>query len=276
MPHPSVAPLQEMILTTHTTEALAAHAGDWRSGSGPGAQGGAARTGASRPSKRTNAAEVRGSGPRSHFSPQVASRGLRASPPTKVFPLPSLPTGNPCHTERRSTQRPDRPRPQAPSPSPPPSGPGSALRARPKPAAPGAPPAPAASDFIWSSQDAPHSERRKAILAAHPEVKELYGVCPWTKYQVVFVVALHLACASFARGLPTWQWLLLAWALGGLCTSNLFLACHELAHNLAFQKPTHNKLLGLFANLPICIPFAISFQRYHLEHHSSQVCSCAP
>lgn len=126
------------------------------------------------------------------------------------------------------------------------------------------------SDFLWADSDAPHAERRRAILAAHPEVKTLFGPCPKTKYQVVAVVSLQLAAAHFSTKLPVWQMLLLAWSLGGLLSSNLFLACHEIAHNLAFAKPLHNKLLSLFANLPVGIPFAISFQKYHMEHHCSQ------
>jgi hypothetical protein len=50
---------------------------------------------------------------------------------------------------------------------------------------------------------------------------------------------------------------------------NLFLAIHEITHNLAFKKILHNKLLAIFANLPIGIPYAMVFKRYHLEHHKA-------
>lgn len=33
------------------------------------------------------------------------------------------------------------------------------------------------------------------------------------------------------------------------------------------KYPMYNKLLGMFANLPIGLPFSVTFKHYHLEHH---------
>lgn len=33
------------------------------------------------------------------------------------------------------------------------------------------------------------------------------------------------------------------------------------------KYPMYNKLLGMFANLPIGLPFSVTFKYYHLEHH---------
>ena len=127
-----------------------------------------------------------------------------------------------------------------------------------------------ATAFASSAVAAPHAARRRAILAAHPEIRDLFGPCHRTKYTVVAVVALQFGAAHLAAARPFWQLFLLAWALGGLLTSNLFLAAHEVSHNLAFQTPRLNKLLGLLANAPVGIPFSIAFAKYHVEHHRAQ------
>ena len=129
---------------------------------------------------------------------------------------------------------------------------------------------PSSTAFAASAEPEPHAARRKAILAAHPEVRDLFGPCSRTKWTVCGVVALQFGAAHVAASRPFWQLLLLAWALGGLLTSNLFLAAHEVSHNLAFETPRLNKLLGLVANAPVCIPFSIAFAKYHLEHHRAQ------
>jgi fatty acid desaturase len=45
--------------------------------------------------------------------------------------------------------------------------------------------------------------------------------------------------------------LAVAYVFGGFATANLFLANHELSHNLAFKSASANRMLGLVANLPI-------------------------
>lgn len=33
------------------------------------------------------------------------------------------------------------------------------------------------------------------------------------------------------------------------------------------KYPFYNKLLGMFTNLPIGLPFSVTFKYYHMEHH---------
>lgn len=39
------------------------------------------------------------------------------------------------------------------------------------------------------------------------------------------------------------------------------------SHFLAFKKPSYNKLLALFGNLPLVVPVAKKFREYHHDHH---------
>ncbi|AAS54514.2 AGR025Wp [Eremothecium gossypii ATCC 10895] len=124
-------------------------------------------------------------------------------------------------------------------------------------------------NFYWTSLKEPHAHRRKEILRAHPEVKKLMGHEPRTKYLVALVVGLQLLSAYMLRDTDPLSLKFLAWAyvVGATATQNLYLAIHELSHNLAFKKPKHNRLFSIFANLPIGIPFAASFGPYHQLHH---------
>ncbi|KAG2003537.1 dihydroceramide delta(4)-desaturase [Coprinopsis cinerea AmutBmut pab1-1] len=124
-------------------------------------------------------------------------------------------------------------------------------------------------DFLWLMTEEPHRSRRMAIMKAHPEVTKLMGHEPLTKWVVLGVVSLQLACAIALRNTsPLSPWFLLtAYAIGGTANHNLFLAIHEITHNLAFKGIAPNKLLAIFANLPIGIPYSAAFKGYHIEHH---------
>lgn len=135
------------------------------------------------------------------------------------------------------------------------------------------------SDFLWLMTEEPHRTRRMEILEAHPEVllatypscsrltrirqvTKLMGHEPLTKYVVLFVVALQVGIAIYLRHTPTLSplFLLCAYAIGGTANHNLFLAIHEITHNLAFRSVSPNKLLAIFANLPIGIPYSAAFK----------------
>jgi sphingolipid 4-desaturase/C4-monooxygenase len=85
---------------------------------------------------------------------------------------------------------------------------------------------------------------------------------PLTKYCVFLVVLLQLGIAyALRRTYPLSPlFLLVAYAVGGTANHNLFLAIHEITHNLAFRSVWANKTLAIFANLPIGIPYSAAFK----------------
>ena len=85
---------------------------------------------------------------------------------------------------------------------------------------------------------------------------------PLTKYVVLAVVALQLGVAIYLRHTRPLSpiFLFLAYTIGGTANQNLFLAIHEITHNLAFRGVNANKALAIFANLPIGVPYSASFK----------------
>jgi len=125
------------------------------------------------------------------------------------------------------------------------------------------------NDFLWIMTEEPHRSRRMEIMKAHPEVTKLMGHEPLTKYVVLAVVSIQLITAYLLRRTSPLSPLFIfcAYAIGGTANQNLFLAIHEITHNLAFKGVKANKALAIFANLPVGIPYSATFKKYHLEHH---------
>jgi len=125
------------------------------------------------------------------------------------------------------------------------------------------------NDWLWMHTEEPHRSRRRAILKDHPEVTKLMGHEPLTKYVVLLVVAIQLATAFALRNTSvlSWKFMLAAYLIGGTANQNLFLAIHEITHNLVFKSIRANRVFAMFANLPIGIPYAMMFKKYHMEHH---------
>jgi sphingolipid delta-4 desaturase len=117
-------------------------------------------------------------------------------------------------------------------------------------------------DFLWLMTEEPHRTRRMEIMHAHPEVTKLMGHEPLTKYIVVAVVSLQIAAAVYFRHTHPLSpsFMACAYVLGGTANHNLFLAIHEITHNLAFQSVVMNRVLAVFANFPIGVPYAAAFK----------------
>ena len=90
---------------------------------------------------------------------------------------------------------------------------------------------------------------------------------PRTKWIVIAVVALQLACTYLLRRSSplSWPFLATAYVVGATANQNLFLAIHEITHNLVFRGIRANRFFAIFANLPIGIPYAMLFKPYHIE-----------
>jgi len=126
-------------------------------------------------------------------------------------------------------------------------------------------------DFFWDASDEPHASRRVQILKAHPEVSKLMGHEWRSKYLCVFLLVIPQIWLSWATQDLSWpKYLAVAYVFGATITQALFLAIHELAHNLFFKKATHNRYFAMVANWPIGIPYSVPFRGYHLEHHKYQ------
>lgn len=122
----------------------------------------------------------------------------------------------------------------------------------------------------------PHRARRKDLLVDHPELRELFGYDRRTALVVAVVVVVHLA---FAWGLQRmfdagpvagawWPVVLAALLVGAVLSHWCAMGIHECSHDLGARTPLGNRLVSLFANLPMVVPAAMSFHRYHIDHHT--------
>ena len=124
--------------------------------------------------------------------------------------------------------------------------------------------------FIFSELPEPHRVRTKEILKQHPRIRELIGKNPVTFWAIVGLVALQIVLAWFTVSQPWWLVVLLAYTVGAVANHALFVMIHECAHRLLFKNPAANRLAGILANLPLIFPSSVSFERYHIKHHSFQ------
>ena len=108
---------------------------------------------------------------------------------------------------------------------------------------------------------------RTDLLKKNSKVFKLIGCEPRTKWIVLACVMLQITIACISKNLSRVPFFLSVYVLGATLNQSLFLAIHEISHNLAFKSPFANRMLSVFANLPIGIPYAIVFRHYHLAHH---------
>ncbi|MCA9110601.1 MAG: fatty acid desaturase, partial [Planctomycetaceae bacterium] len=118
-------------------------------------------------------------------------------------------------------------------------------------------------DSIW------HRDRARAILRAHPEVRELFGHEPSTAAWCVLAASLQLLLA-FVAGfwLPWWGAILTAWFIGAPLNIVLFQLAHECDHHLVFKSSRWNRWLFTYTSLPMFFLGHHTWWIDHIIHHN--------
>jgi sphingolipid 4-desaturase/C4-monooxygenase len=124
-----------------------------------------------------------------------------------------------------------------------------------------------ALDYIRVTGDEPHALRGRKILAAHPELRTLAGPDPMSAFWIVALVTAQMAIAVAVSGTAWYVWLPLAFVVGASIDHALWVLIHECAHNLVFTNRMLNRVMAMTANIPLVVPAAMSFCKYHLLHH---------
>jgi sphingolipid delta-4 desaturase len=122
-------------------------------------------------------------------------------------------------------------------------------------------------DYISVSYPEPHAARGRQMLAAHPELRSLAGPQPSSALWTIALVAVQLALAVAVGERPWFIWLPCAYIVGATVDHALWALIHETAHNLVLRWRSGNRLVALVANIPLVVPGAIPFCKYHLLHH---------
>jgi len=126
------------------------------------------------------------------------------------------------------------------------------------------------TDFVYSQASEPHRIRTKKILKEFPGLRNLIGKNPNTIWAIVGLVAFQLVLAWLLRDQSWWLIFGAAYLLGAFADHSLFVMIHECAHQLLFKNRAANRWAGILANMPQIFPSSISFERYHIKHHSFQ------
>lgn len=128
-------------------------------------------------------------------------------------------------------------------------------------------------DFYKSDDDQPHPARSRALVRAHPEVRQLVGRNPYTALIAVSLLIVQTAIAFGMGRLGHGYWwlaLIVAYGFGAFVNHANYVIIHDATHNLIFRSKAANKVVAILADLPGLVPGSMGFRVYHLKHHAHQ------
>jgi sphingolipid delta-4 desaturase len=94
------------------------------------------------------------------------------------------------------------------------------------------------SAFYQSESEQPHPGRARAIIKAHPEVRQLMVRNPWTALIAVSIVAMQTALAFGMGQLGFGYWwlsLVIAFCVGAFANRANYVIIHDATHNPIFE-----------------------------------------
>lgn len=122
-------------------------------------------------------------------------------------------------------------------------------------------------DFILTDGPNYHIQRRREILLAHPEIRNLYGAYRPSAIYITLIVLFQLTLAYFFRDSAWWVILIAAYCIGAFANHSLYVMIHECTHNVVLKTSLGNKIMGLVCDIPLVLPSAMGFRKYHMIHH---------
>jgi len=113
-----------------------------------------------------------------------------------------------------------------------------------------------------------HHERKKAILAKHPEVKQLYGHNPWSFVIMLFAVITQTYVGICMVNCSWITILISSYTFGAYLSWACMTMGHEGSHGLVSPIKAVNKIHSITAFLPVFTgPFGTFWAIEHMFHH---------
>ncbi|MCK9402604.1 MAG: fatty acid desaturase [Chitinophagaceae bacterium] len=125
-------------------------------------------------------------------------------------------------------------------------------------------------NFVHVTTSEPHRIRTKEILKQFPDMRKLIGKNPLTFLAIIGLVGFQIIFCWLVADQSWWIVVGAAYLLGAFADHALFVMIHECSHRLIFKSHAANRLAGILANIPLIFPSSVSFEKYHLKHHSFQ------
>lgn len=122
-------------------------------------------------------------------------------------------------------------------------------------------------NFILQEGPNSHVTRRKEILEKYPKIRSLYGAYPLSALYISLIVAFQLVIAYLLRDQAWWAILIASYAVGAFANHSLYVMIHECTHNVVLSTSVGNKIMGLVCDIPLVLPSAMGFRKYHMIHH---------